>query len=46
MYKISCKMEKGMLRYSMFFPHGPTKPDPPSTLRFSEKPSLGSVKFH
>ena len=29
MYKISCKMEKGMLRYSMFFPHGPTKPPPP-----------------
>ena len=29
MYKISCKMDKDFLKYSMFFPGGPTAPPPP-----------------
>ena len=29
MYKISCKMDKDFLRYSMFFHRGPTRPSPP-----------------
>ena len=35
MYKISYKVDKGFLRYSMFFHRGPTSPD----LRFSKKPA-------
>ena len=30
MYKISCKMDKDFLKYSMFFPGGPTAPPPPT----------------
>ena len=29
MYKISCKIDKDFLRYSMFLHHGPTRPAPP-----------------
>ena len=44
MYKISCKMDKDFLKYSMFFPGGPTAPPPPhppqkKAMRFSKKPS-------
>ena len=42
MYKISCKMDKIFLRYSMFFHRGSTRPSP--ALRFSKKPSPGKVK--
>ena len=41
MYKISCKIDKNCLRYSLFFHHGPTSPP---SLRFSKKPSPGRVK--
>ena len=50
MYKISCKMDKNFLRYSMFFQRAPTSapplpPHPTPTLRFSKKPSPGRVKL-
>ena len=49
MYKISCKMDKDFLKYSMFFPRGPTGPSPHPThkkkaMRFSKKPSPGRDK--
>ena len=31
MYKMSCKMDRNILRYSMFFHRGPTSPSPAST---------------
>ena len=44
MYKISCKMDRNFLRYSMFFHHGPASPPtPPPILWFSNKPSPGRV---
>ena len=42
MYKISCKMDKNFLRYSMLFHRGSSR-NPP-VLRFSKKPSPGGVK--
>ena len=50
MYKISCKMDKDFLKYSMFFPRGPTGPSPhppphkKKAMRFSKKPSPGRDK--
>ena len=43
MQKISCKMDKKFLRYSILFHRGPTMLPP--ALRFSEKPSPGRVKL-
>ena len=38
MYKVSCKMDKNFLRYSMFFHRGPTSlPSPTPVLRFSKR---------
>ena len=43
MHKISCKMDKTFLRYSMFF-HRSTGPTmTPPALRFSKKASPGKV---
>ena len=38
MYKISCKMDKTFLRYSLFFHHGP--------IEIFKKPSQGRVNFY
>ena len=42
MYKISCKIDKNFLRYSMFFHSWPTRLPP--TLRFPKNPIPGRVK--
>ena len=35
MHKLSCKVDKHILRYNMFFHRGPARPPP--ALRFSKK---------
>ena len=37
MYKISCKIDKDFLRYSMFLHRGPTSPAPPPSPEIFKK---------